>query len=176
MAPLALVANLATRWHNLDWFKMSSGGAICIVCKVGHQVASLALPHCLGLSYWHYQLVLTSYPLYFLFYLLRKFVWHHTSLNFVHTLKHILKVMSRIRTAAIFTQLVLFGTKRTVCTVKLRITAPALESFFFLFSLNSQLALCSWARDKGRALVRMLFIFCIKVFFLFSIHGPLGWR
>ena len=40
MAPLALVANLANRWHNLDWFKMrSSGGIICVVCKVGHQVA-----------------------------------------------------------------------------------------------------------------------------------------
>ena len=39
-APLAFVAHLATRWHNLDWFKIwSSGGAICIVCKVGHQAA-----------------------------------------------------------------------------------------------------------------------------------------
>ena len=41
---------------------LSSGGAICIVFKVGHQVASLALPHCFGLSYWHYQFVLTWYP------------------------------------------------------------------------------------------------------------------
>ena len=40
---------------------LSSGDAICIVCKVGHQVASFALPHCFGLSYWHYHLVLTWY-------------------------------------------------------------------------------------------------------------------
>ena len=39
MAPLVLLANLASR-HNLDWFKIwSSGGAICIVCKVSHQAA-----------------------------------------------------------------------------------------------------------------------------------------
>ena len=45
---------LGKHWHNLDWFKIwSSGGAICIVYKVGHQVVSLALLHCLGLSYWH---------------------------------------------------------------------------------------------------------------------------
>ena len=29
--------------------------------KVGHQVVSLALPHCLGMLYWHYQLVLSLY-------------------------------------------------------------------------------------------------------------------
>ena len=29
--------------------------------KVGHQVVSLALPHCLGMPYWHYQLVLSLY-------------------------------------------------------------------------------------------------------------------
>ena len=62
MAPLALVANLATRWHHLHELQSlppdgttckfshlmvplvlvkiwSSGGATCIVCKVGHQVA-----------------------------------------------------------------------------------------------------------------------------------------
>ena len=54
VAKMAPPAHLATKWHSLDWFKIwSSGGAICIVCKVGHQVAELALPHCLGLSYWH---------------------------------------------------------------------------------------------------------------------------
>ena len=63
MAPLELVANLATKWHNLDWFNnWSSGGATYIVCKVGHQVASLALPTFLGLPFWHYQLVLSWYP------------------------------------------------------------------------------------------------------------------
>ena len=46
----------------LDWFKIwSSGGAICIVCKVGHQAALLVLLHCLRLPYWHYQLVLSWY-------------------------------------------------------------------------------------------------------------------
>ena len=52
MAPLALVTNLVTRWHS------------CISSKFGHQMApleSLALPHCLGLPYWHYQLVLSWY-------------------------------------------------------------------------------------------------------------------
>ena len=39
----ALVANLATRWHHL------------------HKSTSLALPHCLELPSWHYQLVLTWY-------------------------------------------------------------------------------------------------------------------
>ena len=29
--------------------------------KVGHQVVSLALPHCFGMSYWHHQLVLGWY-------------------------------------------------------------------------------------------------------------------
>ena len=29
--------------------------------KVGHQLVSLALPHCLGMPYWHYQLVLSLY-------------------------------------------------------------------------------------------------------------------
>ena len=29
--------------------------------KVGHQVVSLTLPHCLGMSYWLYQLVLSLY-------------------------------------------------------------------------------------------------------------------
>ena len=43
MAPLALFANLATRWHHL------------------HKSTSLALPHCLELPYWHHQLVLTWY-------------------------------------------------------------------------------------------------------------------
>ena len=41
MAPLALVANLTTRWQNLDWFKKWPGGTICIVCKAGHKVASV---------------------------------------------------------------------------------------------------------------------------------------
>ena len=41
--------NLATRWHHLHWF------------QIGHQVASHTLPHCLGLPYWHYQLVLSLY-------------------------------------------------------------------------------------------------------------------
>ena len=47
---------------NLHWFKIwSSGGTTCIASKVGHQVASLALPNCLGLPCWHYQLVLSWY-------------------------------------------------------------------------------------------------------------------
>ena len=57
MAPLVLVAYLAIKWHN------------CIGANVGHQVAPLVLfaklatrlcnLHCLGLPYWHYQLVLS---------------------------------------------------------------------------------------------------------------------
>ena len=47
---------------NLHWFKIwSSGGTTCIASKVGHQVASLALPNCLGLPCWHYPLVLSWY-------------------------------------------------------------------------------------------------------------------
>ena len=60
MAPLALVTNLATRWH---WFKIwSSAGATCIASKVGYQISLLAFLHCLGLPYWHYQLVFSWYP------------------------------------------------------------------------------------------------------------------
>ena len=63
LAPLVLVAYLAITWHNLNWFKSwSSGCTTCIVCKVGHQVVSLALPHCLGIPYWYYQLVSSWYP------------------------------------------------------------------------------------------------------------------
>ena len=32
----------------------------CIGSKVGHQVAKRALSHCIGLPYWHYQLVSSS--------------------------------------------------------------------------------------------------------------------
>ena len=52
MAPLAFVANLTKWWHKLDWFKIWSC-ATSIVSKVGHQVGSHALPHCLELPYWH---------------------------------------------------------------------------------------------------------------------------
>ena len=45
----------------------------CISCKFSHQVAPLALPHCLGLPYWHYQQVLSWY-----LYLLES---HQLSLN-----------------------------------------------------------------------------------------------
>ena len=34
-------------------------GACCISHKFGHQIAQLAFLHCLGLPYWHYQLVLS---------------------------------------------------------------------------------------------------------------------
>ena len=51
-----LVGNLATKFK--IW---SSGGATCIGSNVVHQVGSHALPHCLELPYWHYQLVLTWY-------------------------------------------------------------------------------------------------------------------
>ena len=59
MAPLALVANLATRWH---WFKIwSSAGATCIP-KLVTRLRYLHCYICLGLPYWHYQLVLSCYP------------------------------------------------------------------------------------------------------------------
>ena len=62
-APLASVANWVPKWHNLCWFKIcSSASATCIASNVGHQIALLALLHCLGLPYWHYQLVLSWYP------------------------------------------------------------------------------------------------------------------
>ena len=50
MAPLALVANLVTRWHHLHWFQSWPPGNV-----------TCTLPHCLGLPYWHYQLVLSLY-------------------------------------------------------------------------------------------------------------------
>ena len=54
MVPLALVANLPTRWRHLH-VPTSIGS------KVGHQVGPLELLHCLELSCWHYQLVLSWY-------------------------------------------------------------------------------------------------------------------
>ena len=64
MAPLTLVANLATRWRHLHWLRIwPPDGTTCINSKVGHKVTSHALPHCLGLPYWHYQLVLSLYLL-----------------------------------------------------------------------------------------------------------------
>ena len=44
---------------NLQIWK--SSGATCISHKFDHQMASLALPFCLGLPYWYYQLVLSWY-------------------------------------------------------------------------------------------------------------------
>ena len=62
MAPLTLVANLATRWRYLHWLRIwPPDGTTGIDSKVGHQVTSHALPHCLGLPFWHYQLVLSLY-------------------------------------------------------------------------------------------------------------------
>ena len=62
MASLALVPNLATRWHHLHELKnWPQDGATCISCKFSHQLESLALPHCVGMPYWHYQLVLGWY-------------------------------------------------------------------------------------------------------------------
>ena len=44
MATLALVANFATRWHDLQSLKIwPPDGTTCISCKFGHQMAPLAL-------------------------------------------------------------------------------------------------------------------------------------
>ena len=65
MVPLASVAKLATRWRHLHQLQLwPPDGTTCISCKFSHQVESLALPHCLGLLYWHYQLVFLSWYLY----------------------------------------------------------------------------------------------------------------
>ena len=62
MVPLTLVTNLATRWRHLHWLRIwPPDGTTCIDFKVGHQVMLHALPRCLGLPYWHYQLVLDWY-------------------------------------------------------------------------------------------------------------------
>ena len=62
MAPLTLVANLATRWCHLHCLQIwPPDGTTCIDSKVGHQETSHRLPHCHGLPYWHYQLVLGWY-------------------------------------------------------------------------------------------------------------------
>ena len=73
--------NLATTWHHLHWLQVwPPDAAICFSCKFGHQMAPLALVSnlatrwhhlhchiamhcndCLGLPYWHYQLVLGWY-------------------------------------------------------------------------------------------------------------------
>ena len=51
VVPLAMFAN---------WFEiLTLGNITCIGSKVGHQIVSLAFPHCLVMPYWHYQLVLS---------------------------------------------------------------------------------------------------------------------
>ena len=65
MARLALVANLATCISDLlqidSKFCHQAMSLALLGSKVGHQVVSLALPHCNGMPYWHYQLVLSLY-------------------------------------------------------------------------------------------------------------------
>ena len=87
VAPLTLFTYLVTRWRYLHCLQnwppggttyirskfdelvgflhqlqiWSSGGPACISCKFGHQVGPVALPHCLGLPYWHHKFVLSWY-------------------------------------------------------------------------------------------------------------------
>ena len=71
MTPLELVTNLAFRCHHLYWFQIwpqddylqiwPADCTTCITNKFALQTKSHALPDCLGLPYWHYQLVLTWY-------------------------------------------------------------------------------------------------------------------
>ena len=54
MAPLALVANLTTRWHYLHKLQIwPPDGAICISCKFGHQMMPLALVADLPTRWYH---------------------------------------------------------------------------------------------------------------------------
>ena len=46
----------------LNLFSTCQLAFFCISFNVGHQMAPLALPHCLGLPYGHHQLVLSCYP------------------------------------------------------------------------------------------------------------------
>ena len=57
VAPLASVANFANKWRFLDsvWTLVMRWHHL-LGPKVGHQIMSLALPYCLGLPDWHYQL------------------------------------------------------------------------------------------------------------------------
>ena len=56
--PLALIPNLALQYMHGQW---PPDGTTCITSKSGYQVVLLALPHYLGMPYWHYQLVLSLY-------------------------------------------------------------------------------------------------------------------
>ena len=58
MSPLVLVPNLTTRLLLQIW---PPDRTTCITNKFAHQTKSHTLPDCLGLPYWHYQLVLTWY-------------------------------------------------------------------------------------------------------------------
>ena len=50
MAPLALVANFATRWRYLHRMQIwPPDGATCNSCKFGHHIMPLALSNCLVL-------------------------------------------------------------------------------------------------------------------------------
>ena len=44
MAPLALIANLATRWRHLQYLQIwPPDGTTCMSCKFGHQMAPLEM-------------------------------------------------------------------------------------------------------------------------------------
>ena len=50
VAPLAFVQNLVIRWRHLHWFQSwQPGGKTCSCYKFGYQVVSLGLSHCLGM-------------------------------------------------------------------------------------------------------------------------------
>ena len=58
-APLALVGKI---WPSGGaWENWAPRWSTCISKKFGHQMAPHALSYCLGFTYWHHQLVSTSY-------------------------------------------------------------------------------------------------------------------
>ena len=59
VAPLAFTQNTVIRWCQLHWFHQIA--TLADEYKYGHQVVSLALSHCLGMAYWHYQLLSSWY-------------------------------------------------------------------------------------------------------------------
>ena len=83
------------------------------------------------------------------YYLLKKFVWHHTSLNFVHTIKHRDPSAADSQvTTAVLTELFIFSTAHGNVEIYITVCTCFVKSFFCPLSLHSQFAL-SPATPKG---------------------------
>ena len=68
-------------------------------------------------------------------------MWHHTSLNFVHTMKHVLTTTDSKVIAAVMAEPLFFSTAHVDVEIIITVCAGFAKGIFFLLSLDSQQAL-----------------------------------